>query len=62
MDELELRNAGKTFLVGEDLYGVSVKQLRDRIDILKAELTRIDASIEKKQAELSTAESFFNKS
>ncbi len=61
MDELELRNVGKTFLIGEDLYGVSVKQLQQRIEILKAELIRIDASIGKKQAELSAAEGFFNK-
>jgi len=62
MDEQELRSAGKTFLVGEDLYGVSTAQLSERKEILKAELARIDASIEKKQGELSAAEGFFNKS
>lgn len=62
MDEQELRTAGQGFLVGEDLYGISITQLHERTDILKAELGRIAIDIKKKQAELSEAEGFFKKS
>ncbi len=62
MDDAELRAAGKTFTVGEDLYGVSVKQLNERTEILKSELARIKRALQKKGEELSVAENFFNKS
>lgn len=62
MDEQELRTAGQGFLVGEDLYGISIAQLHERTGILKAELGRIAIDIKKKQAELSEAEGFFKKS
>jgi len=62
MDEQELRAAGKTFTVGEDLYGVSVKQLGERVEILKAEIARYETALQKKTGELSAAEDFFNKS
>ncbi len=62
MDDMELRAAGKTFTVGEDLYGVSVKQLTERVDIIKSELARIERALLKKAGELSDAENFFNKS
>ncbi len=59
MNDQELLAAGQTFAVGEDLYGVSIDQLTARTEILKAELERIASSIDKKQAELSDANSFF---
>ncbi len=59
MDEMELRTAGQTFLVGEDLYAVSVDQLNTRIIILEAELVRLSTAVGKKSEELSAAESFF---
>ncbi len=62
MDDAELQAAGKTFTVGEDLYGVSVKQLTERTEILKSELARIERALLKKASELSDAETFFNKS
>ena len=62
MDDTELRAAGKNFSVGEDLYGVSVKQLTERTEILKFELVRIERALLKKAEELSDAENFFNKS
>lgn len=61
MDERDLRKAGQSFCVGEDLYGISVEQLKGRIDILKAELIRIDTEIAKKTKELTMAENFFKK-
>jgi len=62
MEDADLKRAGQTFCVGEDLYGVSVAQLTDRLEILQAEQARIKREIEKKAKELAGAESFFKKS
>jgi uncharacterized small protein (DUF1192 family) len=62
MDALELRKLGAGFSVGEDLYGVSLVQLTERLEILRAEMARIEAEIQKKDVELSKAENFFKKS
>ena len=62
MDALELRKLGAGFSVGEDLYGVSLVQLKERLEILRAETARIEAEIQKKDVELSKAENFFKKS
>ena len=40
MDALELRKLGAGFSVGEDLYGVSLVQLTERLEILRAEMAR----------------------
>jgi len=61
MDAADLRKLGTGFSVGEDLYGVSLAQLTERLDILRAEIARIEAEITKKDAELSEAENFFKK-
>jgi len=61
MDEMDLKQAGQAFRVGEDLYGVSVTQLTERLEILTAEQTRIKRAITQKNAELTTAETFFRK-
>ncbi len=62
MNEQELKVEGKKLTIGEDLYGVSVEQLKHRTLILQAELARIGLAIQKKAGELSAAEGFFNKS
>ncbi len=49
------------FALGEDLYGVSVDELKERITLLKAEIVRIEAELTKKQSDLSAAEQFFKK-
>jgi len=61
MDAADLRKLRTGFSVGEDLYGVSLAQLTERLDILRAEIARIEAEITKKDAELSEAENFFKK-
>jgi len=48
-----------TVSVGDDLYGVSVKELELRIDILKREIERTRSALSKKSAELSEAETLF---
>ena len=50
------------FIIGEDLYGVSVAELKERVSILTHEIQRIEAELTKKQSELSVAEQFFKKS
>lgn len=45
--------------VGDDLYSASVSELRERIEILKAEIVRAEHALTKKQAELSEAETLF---
>ncbi len=62
MEDADLKRAGQAFLVGEDLYGVSVAQLKERLEILQAEQDRIEREIAKKTKELASAESFFKKS
>ncbi len=62
MEDADLKRAGQAFLVGEDLYGVSLAQLEERVEILSAEKVRIEREIKKKAVELAGAESFFKKS
>jgi len=62
MDDIELKRAGQGFQVGEDLYGISVAQLTERLEVLAAETIRIERAIAQKNAELTTAETFFRKS
>ncbi|MGJ8562651.1 MAG: DUF1192 family protein [Alphaproteobacteria bacterium] len=57
MDEISRKTAD--FTVGEDLYGISVAELRTRIGLLNAEVSRIEAELAKKQGELSAAEKLF---
>lgn len=61
LDDADLKRAGQAFSVGEDLYGVSVEQLKQRLEILEAEQTRIRFEIKKKAEDLTSAESFFKK-
>ncbi len=45
--------------IGQDLTLLSVTELRERIELLKSEIARIEADIKGKQASRSAAESFF---
>lgn len=49
------------FSVGGDLYGTSVEELQQRVQILKSEIMRIEAELVKKQSDLSDAEKLFGK-
>lgn len=48
-----------TVSVGDDLYGVSVKELEVRIAILTSEIERSREALAKKRAEMSEAETLF---
>ena len=45
--------------IGQDLTLLSVAELRERIELLKSEIARIEADIKGKQASRSAAENFF---
>ena len=46
---------------GEDLYGLSVSELDDRITIYQSEIVRLRAERSKKQAESDAAHAIFGK-
>lgn len=46
---------------GEDLYGLSVSELDDRITIYQSEIVRLRAEMAKKQAESDAAHAIFGK-
>jgi uncharacterized small protein (DUF1192 family) len=47
--------------MGQDLALLSVKELEDRIALLKEEIGRLDAEITRKQASRGVADQFFKK-
>ena len=47
--------------IGQDLTLLSVRELTDRIGLLKEEIARLEADIAKKQATRSAADQFFKK-
>ncbi len=61
MEEEPLRPKKKAHELGEDLTLLSVSELRDRIEVLKAEIARLEASIQAKEATRSAADSVFKR-
>jgi uncharacterized small protein (DUF1192 family) len=55
----EPRNTGEALKPGEDLDTYGVEQLAERIEILKAELHRHQATLDKKKSGLAAADSLF---
>jgi uncharacterized small protein (DUF1192 family) len=47
--------------IGQDLTLLSVTELRERIELLQAEIARLEADIARKQATRSAADIFFKK-
>lgn len=47
------------FQIGDDLYGISVAELKSRVGVLKAEIERIETELAKKETELSAADLLF---
>jgi len=58
MDD-DVRQSETLFQIGEDLYGVSVEELNERLGVLKAEISRIEGELTKKSADLSAADMLF---
>ena len=62
MDEQELRPLRKkVHEIGEDLALLSVEELKERVEALKAEIARLEAAIGAKQASKNTADTFFRR-
>ena len=47
--------------IGQDLAQLSVEELSERIELLKDEITRLDAALSNKRASLTAADRFFKK-
>jgi len=61
MEEEPLRPKKKAHELGEDLTLLSVSELKERIEALKAEIARLDASVQAKEATRSAADSVFKR-
>lgn len=57
----EMNQSGTNIVIGEDLYGISVRELENRIVLLTTEITRVEAELSKKQKDLLDAEQLFGK-
>ncbi|WP_409433137.1 DUF1192 domain-containing protein [Litorimonas sp. RW-G-Af-16] len=58
MDE-NMPRTGTAPTPGEDLYGLSVTELKDRITLYREEVERLTAALAKKEQELSAADLIF---
>ena len=47
--------------IGQELTLLSVKELQERIALMREEIARLEADIDKKQASRSAADQFFKK-
>ena len=47
--------------IGQDLALLSIEELRDRIQLLKDEITRLEAAVTAKQASRESADTFFKR-
>lgn len=54
-----MRQSETVFQIGDDLYGISVDELKSRLDVLKVEIIRIEAELAKKSTDLSAADLLF---
>ena len=59
MDDEDRPKKKITHEIGQDLTLLSVAELRERIELLKSEIARLEADIKSKQASRSAAENFF---
>ena len=54
-----MRQSETMFQIGDDLYGISVDELKGRLNVLKAEIKRIETELAKKSTDLSAADLLF---
>ena len=59
LDDLDPRNAKKAKPLNLD--DMNIEDLREYIDVLKAEIVRVEAKVKAKQSHASAAASFFKK-
>lgn len=51
----------REIVLGEELYGLSVGELEERIERLKAEIVRVEAELKTKKSGREAAESVFSR-
>jgi uncharacterized small protein (DUF1192 family) len=61
IDEDDRPKKKTTHEIGQDLTLLSVKELQERIALMKEEIARLEADIGRKQASRSAADQFFKK-
>jgi uncharacterized small protein (DUF1192 family) len=61
MEEDPVKKPSKVHEIGSDLSLLSVHELRERVEALKAEIERIEASMQAKQATKNAADTFFRR-
>lgn len=61
-DRQAMPQSGTVISVGDDLYGLSRDELRERIAMLRQEIERVESELEKKMSEHSVADQLFGKS
>ncbi|HSD93010.1 MAG TPA: DUF1192 domain-containing protein [Methyloceanibacter sp.] len=61
LDDIAPPPKKKTYELGQDLSKLSVAELRALIDQLKAEIARVEATMNAKQSSLSAAEAAFKR-
>ena len=61
IDDLEPRKKKKAYELGEDLSKLSVGELVELVESLKAEIARVEAVRAAKQSSLTAAESVFKR-
>jgi len=49
------------YIIGQDLYAASVQDMRHWAELLRRDIVRLEAEIEKKQNERAAADSLFKK-
>jgi uncharacterized small protein (DUF1192 family) len=60
-DDEPVKKPSKVHDIGCDLSLLSVEELRERVDALKAEIERLEAAVRSKLASRSTADTFFRR-
>ena len=58
-DANDVRQSGTGIVVGEDLYGASLEDLKERIIALQSEIARTEVELSKKQKERNVADQLF---
>ena len=61
MDEDDRPKKKITHEIGQELALISVKELQERIALLREEIERLEADIRKKEASRNVADQFFKK-
>jgi uncharacterized small protein (DUF1192 family) len=60
-DDESVKKPSKVHEIGSDLSLLSVEELRERVEALKAEIARLEDAMQSKQASKTAADTFFRR-